>query len=263
MAGLAAGSAHLVGLRGREVWRAVIVALPGKITTKEMSSTSYYIIKQTHEPIFRKDDGYNYTSKILKQWSRNIDYTRYTLCPDTSLLFDEALPFSFDLFKRHILEVTAKFDKSAIVRAEDSCLTVKFDKPSRRYMDFLSAYANSPTIEVSSMVEVGLGPFIVDSVAKDEITLRRKRSVSHGFNSIVVYDYKGAQDGRLKKIFISDYNFVSTRKGLELPESKYIRFENMSLKSMVLLINLTDQKQRRILYNCIDIDMLRKAFSPG
>ena len=255
--------ARLFDAPDRDVWRAVIVALPDKVTTREISSTSYYIIKQTHEPVFRKDDGYNYTSKILRQWSRSIDYISYTLCPDTSLLFDETLPLSFDLFKCHILDVTAKFDKSAIVSEENRCLTVKFSKPSRRYMDFLSAYANSPTIATSSTVEVGLGPFLVDRVTKDEIALRRKRPVSHGFNRIMVYDYKGAQDSRLKKFFISDYNFVSTRKGLELPESKYVRFENMSLKSMVLLINLPDPGQRRILYNCINIDMLRKAFSAG
>ena len=57
----------IAGLRNdaRDVWRAMVLALPARISPSEMSITGYYIIKQTHEPVFRKDDGYNYSSKIL------------------------------------------------------------------------------------------------------------------------------------------------------------------------------------------------------
>lgn len=261
IAALVAFGVYLFSSRERDIWRAVIVALPEKITTKEISSTSYYVLKQTHEPVFRKDDGYNYTSKILRKWFRSVDYREYALCPDTTLSFDGRHRFSLEFFKNHLIKVTSKFDKNAVVFLENSCVNVKFTKPSRRYLDYLSAYANSPSIEVSSAVEAGLGAFLVSSIAKEEIILKRRQPVRLGFNKMFIYDYKGPEDIRLKKNFISDYNFVSTRKGLDLPASKYVSFETMAPKSMVLLINLPDQEQRRALYNCIDIDGLRRAFS--
>lgn len=244
-----------------DIWRAVIVALPEKVSTKDISSTSYYILKQTHEPILRKDDGFNYTSRILKRWSRSIDYREYTFCPDISLRFDVSREFSFDFFVRHMAGITASFDSSASISASDGCLNISFLKPSRKYMDYLSAYANAPSVEISSVAEAGLGPYIVTAVGKDEIVLARKHPMRRAFNTIYVYDYRGPDDSRLSRRFIADYNFVPTREGMVFPDSKYARFETMAPKSMVLLINLPAERSRKILYNCIDIDGMRKAFS--
>jgi len=245
----------------QDVWRAVIVALPTKVSTRDISSTSYYILKQTHEPVFRKDDGYNYTSRILKNWARSIDYRDYTFCPDTSLRFDAFRKFSPELFRHHITGITAKFDSSASILESNGCLHVGFSKPSRRYLDYLSAYANAPTVEISSVAEAGLGPYLVKAIGKDEIVLSRKRRLKGGFNTIHVYDYRGPDDTRLKGQFIADSNFVSTRIGMDFPDSEYVRFETMAPKSMVLLINLPSERARNMVYNCINIDGLRRAFS--
>lgn len=245
----------------RDVWRAVVMALPKKISPREMSITGYYIIKQTHEPVFRKEDGYNYTSKILTNWSRSIDYKSYMFCPDTKLSFDERHPFSVEYFRQYLLKINAKFDKASVVSGQRPCLTVEFSTPARRYMDFLTAYSNAPSIQISSTVEAGLGPYVLDTITPEEITLHRRDPIRHGFNKICIYDYKGSKTKKDERLFISDYNFALTRQELGALDSRYVNFENMSLKSAVLLINVPDLSQRRIIYNCINLERMRDAFS--
>lgn len=240
-----------------------LASLPAKITPREMSISGYYIVKQTHEPVFRKEDGYNYTSKILKSWSRSIDYRSYTLCPDTSQSFDALHPFSLDSFRRHIIEITPKFDDTGVIKEDRGCLQISFTHPAQRYLDFLATYANAPSVKISSSVEIGLGPFMLESMNKKEIVLLRKGKVARGFNKIRVYDFSGAKSQSSQKDFISDYNFALGRKDLAALGPEYVHFENMSLKSAVLLINLPDSERRRILYNCMDIDGLRTVFTNG
>lgn len=248
--------------KGADVWRALVLALPDRISPSEMSITGYYIIKQTHEPVFRKDDGYSYSSKILKKWSRSIDYKSYTLCPDTALSFDAGHPFSVEVFKDHIGTVTAKFNPHSVVRRDGQCLKIDFVKPASRYLDFLSAYSVAPSVSISSKVETGLGAYIVKHIDGNEIVLRRKDKVRNGFNEIYVIDYKWKSWKEMGQDTISDYNFALSPKDLEKLGPGYMSFDNMSLKSYVLLINLPDQDMRRRLYNCVDIDLLRKAFFP-
>jgi hypothetical protein len=250
------------GAADRDVWRALVLALPSRISPSEMSISGYYIIKQTHEPVFRKDDGYNYSSRILKKWSRSIDYRTYTFCPDTSLTFDTKRIFSFEIFKDHIADVTQKFNGDFVMTREGECLRMEFSAPAIRYLDFLSGYPVSPSIRVSTMVEAGLGPFMVVSLDGSEVVMRRKHKVRDGFNEIRVIDYKWAPPAVHEPAWISDYNFALGPKELEGLGPEYISFGSMSLKSYVLLINLRDSELRRVIYNCVDIDALRKAFMP-
>ena len=254
----------IAGLRNdaRDVWRAMVLALPARISPSEMSITGYYIIKQTHEPVFRKDDGYNYSSKILKRWTRSIDSRYYTFCPDTSLEFDAQRSFSVEFLKNHIESISPKFNQKAGIRQDGECLRVEFARPARRYLDFLSGYSVAPSINISSMVETGLGPFIVTSLDENEVVMKRKHKVSNGFNEIRVIDYKWKRQNDADPARIYDYNFALSSKDLEGLGSGYMSFDNMSLKSYVLLINLQDSGLRRSVYNCVNIDALRKAFMP-
>lgn len=248
--------------KDRDVWRAVVLALPARISPSEMSITGYYIIKQTHEPIFRKDDGYTYSSKILRKWTRSIDYKSYTLCPDTSLKFTSDKPFSLKFFKEHLGKITARFNKNVRILPNGECLNVEFDRPARRYLDFLSSYSVAPSVSISSRVETGLGAYAVMTIDDNEVVMRRKKKVKNGFNEIRIIDYKWKQKREDGAANISDYNFAVVPKDLGGEGYGYRSFDNMSLKSYVLLINLPDPDLRRAVYNCIDIDALRNAFVP-
>lgn len=47
-------------------WEVLTGGLPQEISTARAAINSvYYILKQAHEPIFRKNDGQNYISKLL------------------------------------------------------------------------------------------------------------------------------------------------------------------------------------------------------
>lgn len=69
-------------------WAVLYPSVPGRIATSLAGENDvYYVLKQTHEPLLRKDDGQNYSSRILRSWGRNIRSSEYTFCPDTRLSF--------------------------------------------------------------------------------------------------------------------------------------------------------------------------------
>jgi len=248
--------------RGK-LWGVLVSGLPSQITTKEYrGNVTYYVLKQTHEPILRKDDGQNYTSRLLNKWSRSIDYTRYVLCPNMSLSFTEKDQFSAEFFAKHINTVTKRFDPAFSVTAVDRCFEVKFAQPRKSYADFLSLYENAPTLKQSNDIEIGLGAFYVKEIKSDAITLARKEPIRNGYNKIVLYEYQGAKDPRLQNRDIKDFNLIPD---FDIPKwalDEYIGFVNMELRSMLLIINHPDLSMREAIYNCADVRELRKSYFP-
>lgn len=175
-----------------KVWGALLSALPDRISTKTITNSVYYILKQTHEPVFRKDDGQNYTTKVLSNWSRSADSSQYVLCPDTNLHFDTSRPFSAEYFNNYLRAVTASYDPTATVTNTGSCCAVTFKRGRSGYLDFLSQYENAPAID-NGAYQLGLGAYRISEMSKDKITLVRKEPVAHGYNKIAFYDYKGGE----------------------------------------------------------------------
>lgn len=239
-----------------------MIALPSELSTAHITSISFYILKQTHEPVFRCDDGENYTSRILTRWSRRIDYSQYTLCPDTRLAFDSQHPFSFDYFKGYITSLTVKYDPTASVSESSGCFVVDFHKPVRNFMSFLASYENAPSIKAMPAAEEGLGPFAVVDMGKDRVVLKRKKKVRNGFNHIIFNDYKGAGDPNLQNRSITDFNLIPPWDRPRWARQSYLGSKNLQLKTEILLLNIPDSELRSIVYNCIDVDKLRHAFFP-
>lgn len=249
--------------RNTDTWEVLLGAIPKSISVKDAEQTiTYYILRQTHEPLFRQDDGSSYQSKLLTRWSRNISSSEYLFCPDTSRVFDKDTAFNADFFYKYLWNVTGKYNLNFKLLKQDGCVTLKFDKPQPHLLAFLSRYENAPTVSKSAEVENGLGPFYVQSLSQKEAILLRKKRIPNGYNKIIIHAYSGPDDPNLENRNIADFNRISSYSQPEWIKNEYIGFNNLELKSVNIIINHTDREMRRILYNCIDVGEFREAFAP-
>ncbi len=260
---LAAAALELKGEK-RRVWGVLMSDIPENLVVgDDMTRGVFYVFKQTHEPLFRKDDGENFTSRLLLKWERSIDSSEYVFCPDTRLRFDGGHPFSMEYFLGYIRDVTARYYAEGMISARDGCVLVKFDKPQRGYLNFLSTYENAPAVRREAGLEEGLGPFRVASRSKDRIVLDRKAPVPNGYNRIIIYRYKGPKDPNLRNREIADFNFLPEKDKPDWMGEEYVGFNNIVLKVALLVINIRDASVRETVYNCVDIKAFSEAFMPS
>ncbi|MEW5951160.1 MAG: hypothetical protein AB1637_04645 [Elusimicrobiota bacterium] len=231
--------------------------MPDKIqVSKADVNIVYYFLKQTHEPLIRKNDGENYSSKVLRSWERNLNNTEFVFCPDTSKKFINQKIFDKKYFEVYISSITQKFDKDFNISKKLDCFKINFKKSQNRYLDFLSYYENSPSLTRNSQIEDGLGDFYVEKIDEDKIILKRKIKIENGYNTIrALKDY---QDVNIYDI--EDYNLLSEKNIPKEIKKNYNKVKGMYLKSIVLIINYKDKKIRKIIYDNLDIEGLRKAF---
>lgn len=244
-------------------WEVVFPGLPASIGVADASHNAIlYILKQTHEPLFRRDDGQNYSSRVLKRWSRSLEDKSFILCPDTELRFNEVSAFTADHFVGYVAEVSRRYSPEAVITRDGGCFTVKFKDPQKGFLEYLALYENAPTIKRSEQVEDGLGPFKVTSLGKDLVLLQRKCKVKRGFNKIILHDYRGGGDPNLDNRNVGDFNRIPPFDVPRWVESEYLGFENIQLKSVDLTINHPARDVRQLLYNCIGVDSFRRAYFP-
>lgn len=245
--------------------RSWVVYLPG-LPKSVFSSLAdedavFYILKQTHEPLFRLDDGENLSSRILKKWSRSVDSSKYVFCPDTARTFNGKRNFSMPYFETYLADITRKYSREFSIERSGECLVVSFNKKKTGYLNFLTRYANAPTLRVSENVELGLGPFLVETIGKDKIVLKRKESVARGYERINLLEY-GDSQGDLSRKDLSDFNRIPYGALPKTVSERFLSFESVPLKSAGLIITNPDKTYREILYNCFDISGFRKAAFP-
>lgn len=260
---LSIATAFWTGRQYGGVWKALLADCPKTITTSGVISTGqFYLLKQTHEPLFRSDDGHNFTSKLLLGWNRSADSSLYTLCPDTNLEFDAGKPFSADYFFDYMKKTVATFDPAGSAVRKGDCVEIRFNKSRKSFLPFLTDYAKAPTVSVAAGNEVGLGPYKYKAGGPDWIELARKKRVFRGYNSIIAYQHKGAGDPLLEDRTIQDFNKISS---VEIPgwaKEDYLGFKDISINSVFLVINLPEKNLRDMVYNCMDVRGLRTAFFP-
>jgi len=257
----------LVALSGRssnpKVWGVVVSGLPDRVTTALADEdVPLYILKQTHEPLLRSDDGQNYYSKVLISWRRNADSSEYLFCPDPKSEFDETHPLTAGILKEHLEKITARFSGLYSIGADGECVKVKFGVGRKGYMQFLSMYENAPTLKLTDLIELGLGKYQVSEIDRERITLDKKRSCRNCYGKIVVYESARDYLSDLQRPDIADFNRIAWR---EIPEEvlgHFKVFDNIPLKSFGLVLVSSDKDVRRIVYNCMDIAQLRSAVCP-
>jgi hypothetical protein len=246
-----------------DTWEVLTGGLSAEIGVKRASMNSvYYILKQTHEPIFRKDDGRNYASKLLVDWERSLDHSRYYFCPRAGLRFNKNKVFGFDLFLAHLKEVTAQFDPDFELLEVSGCAQVQFSKSREGYLDYLSLYETAPTASRGDGTEDGLGPYEIESVSEKKIVLVRKKFVSRGYNRIIFHERSEDKDPLLEGRNISDFNRIPSYDVPDWVKKDYVKFDNVELNAIVLMINHPDRDVRQAVYNCFAIDEFRAAFVP-
>lgn len=245
-----------------DVWEVLIGTRPKEIHSRNASETpTFYILKQTHEPLFRQPDGQNYTSRILRSWKRDALSTEYTFCPDTALRFGGNANFSLVFFLEYLSRLLAQYDNTAGLRVREGCAVVSFSKPMPGFLEFLAQYENAPHMNPDSKIERGLGPFFVESMGK-EIVLKRKIRVANGYNTIILHEYSGKKDPLLDSQRISDFNKLSGFQQPKWLRRKYTGLDNVELRVAALAINSPDRRLRQAIYQCIDVEEFRKAFLP-
>lgn len=246
-----------------DTWEVLASGLSLNISVKKAAmNTVLYVLKQTHEPVFRKSDGRNYTSKVLLTWDRSLDYSAYRFCPRETLKFNSEKVFTADLFQQHIRNVTENYDPNYKISLSSGCVQVNFGKRREKYLDYLSLYETAPTFKRNDGFEDGLGPYRIDAATDTKIVLSRKEPVARGYNHIVFYEYRGAKDPRLIDRNISDFNRVPPFDIPNWVKDSYVHFDNVELKSVVLMINHPDYQVRSAVYNCFDVEKFRKAYMP-
>lgn len=244
-------------------WGVLFSGLPQKVSVSAANHNAIlYILKQTHETLFRRDDGQNYTTRVLKKWSRSYDNKSFSFCPDTKQMFDESHSLDRGFFLKYISDTAARYMGKVVVSQEGDCVAVNFQEPQKGFLEYLTFYENSPSLPRLEYIEDGLGPYRIESIEKDTISLLRKRPVTGGINKIVLYDYKGGQDERLSSRGISDFNRIPPFDVPEWVRKDFKSFNNIQLRSIALAINHPDVKIRRLVYNCLDAAELRKAYFP-
>lgn len=248
---------------GEGVWDVLFRDIPVRITTADAGLTmSFYVLKQTHEPVLRTDDGENYYSRILSRWERDLLSRNFVLCPDTALQFAPGKKFSYELFLSQISSATRVFSPDSEITGDGRCVRVGFTKPMRRYLDFLTLYEHAPTIKRDDIVEIGLGEYLPVSVRPGDIALRRKKEVPNGFSTILIHKYTGPDDPNLANRGIDDFNRMQIAAIPEWVKREYAYLDGAILQTVVLIINHPDKDIRRIVYNCMNVDSLRHALYP-
>lgn len=251
------------GCRGGRTarWEVLLMGLPEEIhVSKAAEGPTYYILKQTHEPLFRRGDGENYDSRLLKSWRRDVVSRRFLFCPDTSRRFNSSSAFSAGYFQGYIGAVTRRFGQEFALSRDGDCTEVIFGSSQKKYLDFLVLYENAPTEKQSDKVEVGLGEFYVSEMGAGKIVLTRKTRVANGFSEVVLHEYFPEKSGEYDYSRISDFNKVPFR---DIPPEilrTHSGFDNIELSSDVLMINHPDIEARKRIYNCLDVSRFRSAF---
>lgn len=249
--------------RGHETWKVLMVgSIPAVQPTSAHSERTSYALRQTHEPIFRLDENHQVVSRVLSTWKRSEDYTSFTLCPNTALEFEPGKPLAVADIEASI-ERTWKGITEFKTEGVDGCALVHFSEPRHDFFRALMSYSASPTRATENpQIDVGLGPFKVESLAPEEVTLiRKKPDSSKRFDRVVFKNIVGRSDNDIDDRSVQEFNPISRTK--QFPEwvySDYAKYPNSQLEIMSLIINVPDIEIRKRIYNCIDIKALREAY---
>lgn len=253
----------LFGCSKREsLWRVAIVGSPVRITPSDANLLpTSYILKQTHEPIFNKDKNGSFYSNILDHWGRSIDYKDFRLCIAEPRYFGEGEYFTFSLLKDLVLRSLQAFKENHYkYEADNNCLTLHFNTAFPDFLTLLSSLENAPSRKSKiANVENGLGDFIVENFSKELVTLKRKREDASKIDQINFYNIEFIEHDRELMGKMDDINHLLAKSLATIPKEKFKAFEYSPLREFVLLINVRDEKIRESIFNCVNIDLLRKS----
>lgn len=244
-------------------WTALFTSIPETVRVETaVDGTSYYVCRQTHEPLFRHEDGQNYVSRVLSAWSRNLKHTEFRFCPKERLLFGPAQSFSPDFLAEFLSGSTTRYGADFSLERAGACSIVRFSSAQPGYLNYLSRLENSPSISKGDRSS-GLGPYSIKTISKDTVLLQRKTPVSRGYNRIEIRLFGTGGEGAIDLRKVSDFNKLSSFQQPDWVKSEYAGFDNIELRVVGLAINHPDPRVRKVLYNCINPREFRKVAVPS
>jgi len=245
-----------------KTWDIIAVGLPQVVNPSIAEiNMGLYLLKQTHEPLFRYRKRTELYSNLLKKWDRDSNYRIFNFCLRDDLYFSKNHKYGLDGLKSTLLEVLNNMNSSHAIEIKGDCLLVQFENEERSFLDALTKYKYAPSkASINKKWEDGLGHFLVTNIGPRKISLKRKREIQDGYNYINFWAYNGANDAILKKGGIEDYNRVLIQ---DLPLSRlknYQKYNVALLQTINLVLNIHDPKLRKRMFHCLDIDEFRQAF---
>lgn len=245
-------------------WDMLAVGLPAEATPRvAMLNMGYYLLRQTHRPLFDLQSDGRFSSRLLERWTRAIDSTSYVLCPAGGLRFDASRPFDRDYLARFLRARATTLDPRAAISEEGACVRVALTRNGDRFLPFFADMANAPTVTTPDpKVELGLGDFRAETVSSDRIVLSRKETVTDGYEKVVMHAHGGANDPRLEDRGVEDMNRVLLQDLPDWVKTSYDDYGVTLLQSVNLLIDAPDPATRRLVHGCLDVDRFRRAFMP-
>lgn len=245
-------------------WDMLAVGLPAEATPRvAMLNMGYYLLRQTHRPLFDLQSDGRFSSRLLARWDRSIDSTTYTLCPADGLRFDPDRPFDRAYLAGFLRVRAAALDPRVAVSEDGPCVRVALTRDGDRFLPFFADMANAPSAPTANPnIELGLGSFRTETIAPDRIVLSRKDKAPDGYDAVVMHAHTGAGDPRLQDRTVEDMNRVLVQDLPDWVKTSYADYGVTLLQSVNLLIDAQDEAARRLVYGCLDIDRFRRAFMP-
>lgn len=247
--------------RRSETWKVLMIGSFDQLKpTASNSDHVSYVLRQTHEPIFRRDENKQVVSRILNNWNRSEDYKSFRLCPNTNLEFANGQNLDASDLENSIKSTWSGITKFE-TKQENGCLSIQFREPRRNFFDALMSFGASPSRPTANPhIEMGLGPFRVEEFSKKRILLTRKQpDSSKRFDKIEIKNTDLMTADQIDDHSVQDFNML---RGSHVPAwvaTEYFEYPNSNLENFLLVINVADFKIRQAIYNCIDVPALTEA----
>ncbi len=250
--------------QGENDWYVLLMAIPNKIAVQSADvNIISYILTQTHRTLFQRKNDLKYTSEILSEWSRFENGKTFKLCPKVSLKFMDGHFFTAE----YLLDfLQAKFSDKQIskIQSNGSCVTIEFSSKREDFFEFLSDLKNAPTLKVRSLdYEFGLGDYDIEKMSGSELSLKRKDFDKNKVNRIVFKKYEDPSSFWVSpERLVDDPNRVSLELIPDEVKSSYRSYRINQLQVALIILNIQNADDRKLIYNCINIEKFRSEFSP-
>lgn len=245
-------------------WTAIFVGLPPSNSSNlSLSTSTSYLLYQTHEPLMRLRDNGIFYSNILKSWNRSLDSKEYQLCIQPGLSFIEGK----NLSTKHIVESleSLKNDLNLSISSDEECVKISSPQSSPLLLDKLKSYEYAPQIDSEyKKWKIGLGPYKIKNSNEDQINLEIKNENGQAFDKIQIITLSAFS--KMKTVNyteIEDYNRIPYEQIPLEVKNTYKKYPAPLLKTHGLLLNIPDSRTRKSIANCLDLKGLKNAFFPN
>jgi MarR-like DNA-binding transcriptional regulator SgrR of sgrS sRNA len=224
-----------------------------------------YILSHVYYPLFERRDGNLMDSRFLDMSTTratNRDFTAFTLCLKSGTKFsDGTLISQEDLFQS--LQSSFAFlsisTKSITKSRNESCVDVSLSNGDPEF--FERCRTHQCTILKSSTekkaVPIGVGPFEVETLNQNEVTLVRNGVERNRLNRIEFKKFISIEDS--KENNIDDWNHIYQ---VEIPQEVKKSSQEIKRpvsKSYTVIVRVYDQILRKKISTCLDRDRIREA----